>query len=113
MTRLMEIAEEAVRRIVEEAQPLRVVLFGSVAQGEAGPDSDLDLMVVMPDGVNRTETAYRLHRRFRGLDCSCDIVVVMDSEVEALKDNPNLIIHTALTTGKEMYSAAEVCAGKP
>ncbi len=42
MTRLMEIAEEAVRRIVEEVQPLRVVLFGSVAQGEAGPDSDLE-----------------------------------------------------------------------
>ncbi len=112
MTCLMEIAEEAVRRIVEEAQPLRVVLFGSVAQGEAGPDSDLDLMMVMPDGANRTETAYRLHRRLRGLGCAKDLVVVLESEVDELKDNPNLIIHTALTTGKEMYRAVEVCAGK-
>ena len=39
---------EIVRRIVERAQPLRIVLFGSAARGQMGVHSDLDLLVVMP-----------------------------------------------------------------
>ena len=39
------VLEEIVRRIVEVAQPERVILFGSAARGEMGPDSDVDLLV--------------------------------------------------------------------
>jgi uncharacterized protein len=37
-----------VRALVERFDPVRVILFGSVARGEDGPDSDIDLMVVLP-----------------------------------------------------------------
>ena len=40
---------EVVRRLVEVYHPERVYLFGSVARGDAGPDSDYDIMVVVPD----------------------------------------------------------------
>src|SRR3989304_2373412 len=40
---------EIVRRLVEAYQPERIYLFGSMARGDAGPDSDYDLMVVVPD----------------------------------------------------------------
>ena len=40
---------EAVRRLMEAYQPARVYLFGSVARGDAGPDSDYDLLLVGPD----------------------------------------------------------------
>jgi predicted nucleotidyltransferase len=40
---------EVVRRLVEAYRPERVYLFGSVARGDAGPDSDYDIMVVVPD----------------------------------------------------------------
>jgi predicted nucleotidyltransferase len=102
----MEVIDEAARRIVDEAHPLRVVVFGSAARGVTGPNSDLDLLVVMSDGTDRLETAYRLHRSLRGLGCAADIVVVSESEVAALKDNPSLVIHTALTEGREVYRAA-------
>ena len=98
--------DDAVSRIVEEAHPLRVVVFGSAARGETGPDSDLDLLVIMPDGTDRLDTAYRLHRRLRRLGCPKDIVVALESDVAALRDNPSMIIHTALTEGKEVYHAA-------
>ncbi len=45
-TRLLE---ELVQRIVEAVHPLRIILFGSAARGEMGPNSDLDVLVVMPD----------------------------------------------------------------
>ena len=49
-TRLLE---ELVQRIVEAVHPLRIILFGSAARGEMGPNSDLDVLVVMPDGIHR------------------------------------------------------------
>jgi hypothetical protein len=44
---------EIVRRLVEAYHPERIYLFGSAARGDAGPDSDYDLMVVVPDDSPR------------------------------------------------------------
>src|SRR5690242_13778910 len=53
---------EAVHRLVEAYQPERIYLFGSVARGDAGPDSDYDLLVVVPDNAQverrRSHLAY-------------------------------------------------------
>lgn len=48
-----EAIEEVTQRLVEFYRPVRVYLFGSEARGEAGPDSDLDFLVVLPDAVPR------------------------------------------------------------
>ena len=98
--------EEAVHRIVACVHPLRIVLFGSAARSDVGPDSDLDVLVVMPDDADPLATARKLHRQLRGLPCAKDIVVVLQSDVEEFGANPYLIIHTALTEGKEVYRAA-------
>ena len=37
-----------VRRLVKQFDPDQIILFGSHARGDAGPDSDIDLLVVMP-----------------------------------------------------------------
>ena len=106
MSAATQSVDEAVRRIVRDTRPLKVVMFGSAARGAAGPESDLDLLIVMPDGADRLETAYLAHSSLRGLECPADIVVVLESEVAALKENPSLVIHTALSEGKEVYHAA-------
>ena len=98
-----ELLNEMTDRVVACVQPLRIVLFGSAARGEMGPDSDLDILVVMPDGTHRLHTEQTLHRALRGLPCAKDIVVVVESDVERHADNPYLIIHTALTQGREVY----------
>ena len=48
--------DELVTRIVEAVHPLKIILFGSAARGEMGPDSDVDVMVVMPEGTHRLDT---------------------------------------------------------
>lgn len=50
MTRAKAIAE-ITRKLVEYYRPERIYLFGSVARGDDGPDSDLDFCVVVPDDV--------------------------------------------------------------
>jgi uncharacterized protein len=100
------ILDEMVRRMVETVHPLRIVLFGSAARGEMGPNSDLDTLVVMPDGCDCHEVTKLLIRRLRGLGRAKDIVVVQQSDVDQYGDNPYLVIHTALSLGKELYHAS-------
>jgi predicted nucleotidyltransferase len=58
--------KQLVDRLVEAYRPERIYLFGSVARGDAGPDSDYDLLVVMPDDSTpellRSRAAYRASR---------------------------------------------------
>lgn len=100
------ILDEMVRRIVETVHPLRIILFGSAARGDAGPDSDLDILVVMPDGAHRRRTAQTLYRRLSGLGVSKDIVVVVERDVREHGTNPSLVILPALRDGRELYRAA-------
>jgi len=61
---------EVVRRLVEAYRPERIYLFGSVARGDAGPDSDYDIMVVVPDDappeLRRSRAAYVALWGYRG-----------------------------------------------
>ncbi|MGP0069414.1 MAG: nucleotidyltransferase domain-containing protein [Isosphaeraceae bacterium] len=100
------ILDEMVRRMVETVHPLRIVLFGSAARGEMGPHSDLEALVVMPDGCDCRATAKTLIGRLRGLGCPTDLVVVRQVDVDHHRDNPYYVIHTALSEGKELYHAA-------
>jgi predicted nucleotidyltransferase len=67
---------EVVHRLVEAYKPERVYLFGSKARGEGGPDSDYDLMVVVPDDApperRRSRLAYQV---LRGTGTAADVLV--------------------------------------
>ena len=99
------ILDELVRRIAESVQPLRIVLFGSAARGEVGPRSDLDVLVVMPDGAHRRRTAQAIYRNLSGLGVAKDIVVVTENDVREHGENPSLVVYPALRHGKELYNA--------
>ncbi|MGD0108740.1 MAG: nucleotidyltransferase domain-containing protein [Rhodopila sp.] len=43
------VPSELLASVVAYFRPQRVILFGSVARGEAGPDSDIDLLVIVDD----------------------------------------------------------------
>jgi len=101
-----EIIDELVRGILQVAQPVRLILFGSAARGDAGSDSDLDVLVIMPDGTHRRRTARAIYRGLAGLGVSKDIIVVTESDVRDYGDNPSLVLYPALREGKELYHAA-------
>jgi predicted nucleotidyltransferase len=65
-----------VRRLVEAYSPERIYLFGSVARGEVGPDSDYDIMVIVPDDAPPERLRSRLgYRALRGTGTAADVVV--------------------------------------
>jgi predicted nucleotidyltransferase len=97
--------DEVVKRTVKAVQPLRIILFGSAARGTMGQDSDLDLLVVVPDGVHRRRTAQAVYKSLRGIGFAKDVVVVTESDIREYGDNPSLIIYPALRQGTELYHA--------
>lgn len=98
--------EDLVSRIVETVHPLKIVLFGSAARDDLKASSDIDLLVVMPDGVHRRRTAQELYQKIRGVGVPFDLVVATPRDLEEHKDNPGLIYRTILEEGKEVYAAA-------
>ena len=100
-----EVLDELTRRIVRTAHPRRILLFGSAARGETTSRSDIDLLVVMPDGVHRRHTAQTLYRCLFGLGIAKDIVVVTEQDIRQHADNPSLVLWSALREGRELYHA--------
>ncbi len=90
--------------IVRVVHPLSIILFGSAARGDTGSDSDLDVLVVMPDGTPRRETAQRIHREVRGVGAPYDVLVTTPSFLQQHSHNPGLIYETILDEGKTIYA---------
>ena len=100
-----KVIDELVRRILDIVSPLRIILFGSAARGEMGPHSDLDVLVVMPNGIHRGKTVEEIYRQMWGFGFPKDIVVVTESDVLQYGSNPYMIIKNALEEGRELYVA--------
>lgn len=98
--------DELVQRIVETVCPRRILLFGSAARGQMGPNSDLDILVIMPDGIHRRRTAQDIYRGLLGMGIAKDVVVVTESDIRKYGDNPSLVLFPALREGRELYCAA-------
>jgi predicted nucleotidyltransferase len=97
--------DEIIRRIVEVVHPEKIILFGSAARGEMGPDNDLDLLVIMPDGIHRRWTAQAIYFGLKGFGFAKDIVVATEGDVRNYGDNPSLVLCPALREGRELYCA--------
>ena len=97
--------DRLVSLVVAEAHPLRVILFGSAARGDMTAGSDIDLLVVMPDGTHRLHTMQMLYGRIRGVAVPFDILVATTSDLEAHGNARGLIYRDALREGKELYAA--------
>jgi predicted nucleotidyltransferase len=102
---LSEKLDELVRRIVDAVHPLKIVLFGSAARGEVGPESDVDVMVVMPDGTHRRHTAQFLHTRMMGIGLPVDILVATAKDLEMYGDSIGLVCRRVLREGRDLYAA--------
>lgn len=102
---LEQIVQQSVNRIVAVAAPKQVFLFGSAARGDQHANSDIDLLVVVPNGTHRRQTAQRIYRNLIGLGYAADIVVVTEDDVEKYRDVDGYVIRPALTEGRMVYAA--------
>ena len=92
-----------VERIADQFDPDRIVLFGSWARGEAKASSDVDLLVVMPDGTDRREAAVAMRVAVGDLPISKDIVVTTPDEIARRAHIVGTVLRAALREGKVVH----------
>jgi predicted nucleotidyltransferase len=98
--------DEMARIIVERFDPDKIILFGSHARGDAGPDSDVDLLVVMAVTRRRLDLMVEVRLAVRGMGLAKDIAIVTPEEFEAYRDTVGTIVWPAVREGKVLYERA-------
>jgi predicted nucleotidyltransferase len=94
--------QEMVRRIVEGFDPEKIILFGSQARGDAGPDSDVDLLVVMPTDSKR-DTSVQIGVALHAMGVPKDVMVITPDEFERRKNIAGTIAYPAHHEGRVLY----------
>ena len=100
------ILNEVVRRLVEVYHPERIYLFGSTARGDAGPDSDYDLMVIVPDNAPRHLRQGKAgYRALRGTGVAADVQVWSQRDFDRQLHLRASFPSTIVREGKVLYGA--------
>ncbi len=95
--------EIMIDRIIRDFHPLRLVLFGSHARGDAHPESDVDLLVVLPQVTNKRQVTVAIRRALTDLPVCKDIVVTTPEELARRGDLVGTVLRPALREGKVLY----------
>ncbi|MDR7489636.1 MAG: nucleotidyltransferase domain-containing protein [Armatimonadota bacterium] len=96
---------EVVRRLVAAYHPERIYLFGSVARGDAGPDSDYDLLVVVPDDAPPERKDSKLaYRVLWGTGAAADVIVWERSRFERRARVVSSLPATVLREGQLLHA---------
>ena len=100
--------EEIRNTIVREVHPRMIVLFGSQARGNAGPDSDWDLLIVgeADPKESRRHRLGRLYCALGHLPISKDLLLYTPEEVETWRGARNHVIAQAMREGRIVYERA-------
>lgn len=93
-----------VNRIVRQFSPDKIILFGSFARGNTHPDSDVDLLVVMPVTGSKRKKAVKIGVALHDIPISKDVIVVTPEEFEWRKDIVGTIEWPAFREGKILYA---------
>jgi predicted nucleotidyltransferase len=97
------VVRDIVRRIVDAAQPEKVILFGSQARGEAQPKSDFDVLVIKQSDEPRYRRSASLYVALADLPVEVEVMVYTPEEVEEWSDVPQAFITTAVREGITIY----------
>ncbi len=100
------VLQEIVNRLVTALEPDAVYLFGSRARGEYDPDSDIDILTVVPSselpGHKRDRAALRA---LRGLGVAVDVIVLTRDEFDRKREVICSLPATVLREGRLLYAA--------
>ena len=94
-----------VERPIEAYRPERIYVFGSMARGEAGPDSDYDLLLIVPDDAESDRRGSRLaYRALRGTGTAADVLVSTRSRFDARARVVASLPATVLREGRLLHA---------
>ena len=87
-----------------EFLPEKVILFGSYASGSAGVESDVDLLVVMPEDVSGARVAAEIITRLKPT-LPIELIVRSSRQIKERLALNDFFLREIMATGKELYAA--------
>lgn len=96
--------QKFVADVAREFLPEKVILFGSYARGNAGAESDVDLLVVMPEDVSGARVAADIITRLKPT-LPVELVVRSSRQIKERLALNDFFLREIMTTGKELYAA--------
>ncbi len=93
-----------VERIVARFHPERIILFGSQVRGRADRDSDIDLLVVLPECEDRRAATVAILKSLADLPVSKDIIVTTPQELATRGQLRSTVLYSAIHEGKVVYA---------
>lgn len=97
--RIREIAQ----KIGQEFRPRGIILFGSYARGEQTADSDIDLLVIFAQAMDKASEAVRIRRAIGRINTGVDVVVSSAQEVSEWEGVKGTLYYYALREGRLLY----------
>ena len=101
---IREALENYVKYISSLDGVLRIYLFGSCANGTANERSDIDLMVIVDDRLDRSKTAITISKGLANRKVPLDVLVNRETDFNKASDEPT-IQHRIKSEGVLMYGA--------
>ncbi len=98
-----ESIQEMTSRIVRNCHPVKLILFGSHARGDARPESDIDLLVVLAEVLDKRQAAVEIRRMLVDLPVCKDIIVTTPEEITRRGHLIGTVLRPALREGKVLY----------
>jgi excisionase family DNA binding protein len=97
---------EIVRRLEEAYEPEAMYLFGSAARGEVGPNSDYDVLLVVPDDASAERLrARRAYEVLWGIGVAVDVLVWRQSAFDEGAAVPTSLPAAVLREGIVLHAA--------
>ncbi len=103
------IIADIVKAVVRAAKPEKIVLFGSAARGEMGPNSDYDVLIIKEGKYNQGRALPRIYRFLPG-SAAVDVVLATPEVVERYRDTHCLVYCPAMREGKVIYESKALSA---
>lgn len=100
-----QLMNEIVSRILNIANPKRIILFGSAATETMSSDSDLDLLVIEDDFTNERKESIRLRMALRDIGIPVDIFAMTSERFDETKNVFGGLAYPAHKYGKVIYEA--------
>ncbi len=95
--------QEMVRRLVARWNPDQIILFGTYARGTAGPDSDADLLIVMPVEGPRRPVVAEMFGELADVPMGKDLILVTPEGLEAQRNDRGTVFYPAVREGIVLY----------
>jgi len=104
-TQVKESLENIIPQIVAEISPQKLILFGSSARNDADKFNDIDLLIIIKDGVQRRQTAQHLYKTIRSGAVPVDFVLATETDIDLYRSVKGYVYFKALQEGVTLYEA--------